>query len=149
MLSAITSAFHLLALAVGLPSVFLRGRALKGPLDAAGLRILFAADLWWGIAFVVWLLTGLVRAFGGLEKGSEFYLHSSLFWLKIALIVAVTALEVWPMLTFIGWRRAVQRGQAPDTSGARRLYVIDHIQMALVVVIVFVAAFMARGYGAG
>jgi putative membrane protein len=149
MLSAIASAFHLLALAVGLPAVFLRGRALKGPLDAAGLRMLFAADLWWGIAFVIWLLTGLARAFGGLEKGSEFYLHSSLFWLKIALIVVVTALEVWPMLTFIGWRRAMARGQMPDTSAARTLHVVDHIQMALVVAIVFVAAFMARGYGAG
>jgi putative membrane protein len=149
MLSAIVSAFHLLALAVGLPSVFLRGRALKGPLDAAGFRMLFAADLWWGIAFVVWLVTGLARAFGGLEKGSEFYLHSSLFWLKIVLIVVVTALEVWPMVTFIGWRRAIARGARPDTSRARTLYIVDHIQMALVVAIVFVAAFMARGFGAG
>lgn len=36
MISAIVSAFHLLALAIGLPSVFLRGRALKRPLDAEG-----------------------------------------------------------------------------------------------------------------
>jgi putative membrane protein len=149
MLSAVVSAFHLLALAVGLPSVFLRGRALRAPLDGAGLRRLFVADLWWGIAFIVWLITGLARAFGGLEKGSEFYLRSSLFWLKIALIVAITVLEIWPMAAFIGWRRAVARGQLPDTSSARTLYVVDHIQMVLVVVIVFVAAFMARGIGAG
>ena len=44
MTSAIVSSLHLLALALGLPSVFLRGRALRGTLDAAGLRRLFAAD---------------------------------------------------------------------------------------------------------
>ena len=36
-LSAILSSLHLLALAIGLPAVFLRGRALRGPLDDAGL----------------------------------------------------------------------------------------------------------------
>ena len=70
MLSAIVSALHVLALALGLPSVFLRGRALKGRLDGDGLRRLFAADTVWGIAAALWLITGLSRAFGGLEKGA-------------------------------------------------------------------------------
>jgi putative membrane protein len=147
MLSAIVSALHLLALAIGLPSVFLRGRALKGTFDGAALRRLLTADLCWGIAFVLWLITGLARAFGGLEKGSEFYLHSSLFWTKMALIGVVTVLELWPMLTFMRWRRDIGHGQVPDTSGAHALYVVNHIQMVLVVVIVFVASFMARGFG--
>ena len=50
MSSAIVSALHLLALAIGLPAVYLRGRALKGPLDADGFRA-FAAP---GYAKVVW-----------------------------------------------------------------------------------------------
>src|SRR5919199_4942063 len=69
MLSAVFSALHLLALAIGLPGVFLRGRALKGPLDETGLRRLFAADTVWGVAAGLWIVTGLLRAFGGLEKG--------------------------------------------------------------------------------
>jgi putative membrane protein len=146
-LSAIVSALHLLALAIGLPSVYLRGRALKGPFDADRLRRLMVSDTVWGIAFVLWLATGLGRAFGGLEKGTEFYLHSALFWLKLGTIALVVALEIWPMLTLIGWRRVIARGQAPDTSRARALFVINHIEMALVVVIVFVASFMARGFG--
>jgi hypothetical protein len=44
MASAIVSALHVLALALGLPSVYLRGRALKGRLDSDGLRRLLAAD---------------------------------------------------------------------------------------------------------
>jgi putative membrane protein len=145
--SAIVSALHLFALALGLPSVFLRGRALKRPLDREGLARLFAADNVWGLAAVLWVVTGLLRAFGGLEKGSAFYLASRLFWLKMALFAIVVALEIWPMVTFIGWRRALARGRVPDTSSAQALGHVNHAQMALVAIIVVVASFMARGFG--
>ncbi len=147
MIAAVVSALHLLALAIGLPSIFLRGRALKGPLDADGLRRLFAADTAWGLAALLWLVTGLLRAFGGLEKGTAFYLASTLFWIKMGLFVAVVALELWPMMTFLRWRAEQRRGLRPDTSRARTLYVVTHAELALVVIIVFVASFMARGFG--
>ncbi len=51
------------------------------------------------------------------------------------------------MLTFVRWRTQLRQGQVPDTSSARVLYVLNHIEMGLVVVIVFVASFMARGFG--
>src|SRR5689334_24674352 len=84
MLSAIISSLHLLALAIGLPAVFLRGRALKGPLDADGLRRLLASDSAWGIAALLWIVTGLLRAFGGLGRapGSTFTFPPS--WAKLA-----------------------------------------------------------------
>ena len=147
MIAAIVSALHLLALALGLSSVYLRGRALRGTLDTAGLRRLFVADNVWGVAAGLWLLTGLLRAFGGLEKGTAFYLASTLFWTKMALFAAILLLEIRPMTTFIRWRAGLRRGAMPDTSSARGLYVINHVEMALVVVMVFVAAFMARGFG--
>ena len=149
MISAIVSALHLLALAIGLPAVYLRGRALRGRLDAAGLRSLFAADTVWGVAALLWLATGLLRAFGGLEKGTAYYLASRLFWAKMALFVLILLLELPPMLAFIRWRTQLRRGQAPDTSRARAFYILNHIEMAIVVLMVFVAAFMARGFGAG
>src|SRR5258705_7255130 len=127
MTSAIVSALHVLALALGLPSVYLRGRALKGPLDRDGLRRLLAADTVWGIAAGLWIATGLLRAFGGLEKGSQFYLQSPLFWTKMALFVAVIVLEIRPMITFIRWRRTLGRGELPDTSGARPPHPLNHI----------------------
>lgn len=147
MTSAILSALHILALALGLPSVYLRGRALKGPLDRDGCRRLLAADTVWGLAAALWIVTGLFRAFGGLEKGSQFYLQSPLFWTKMALFVTVIILEIWPMVTFIRWRRVLRRGEMPDTSRARALYLVNHVEMALVVLMVFVASFMARGFG--
>jgi putative membrane protein len=147
MVSAVVSALHVLALALGLPGVFLRGRALRGPLDREGLRRLFAADNVWGIAAALWLVTGLLRAFAGLEKGTAFYLASTLFWTKLGLFLLIVALEIWPMVTFIRWRTTLRRGSLPDTSAAPRLYTLNHVELALVVVIVFVATFMARGFG--
>ena len=147
MVSAVVSSLHLLALAIGLPAVFLRGRALKGQLDADGLRRLLAADNVWGVAAGLWIVTGLLRAFGGLEKGSEFYLRSPLFWTKMALFALVLLLEIRPMVTLIRWRMRLRRGQAVDTSPARSLYTLNHAELAIVVVMVFVASLMARGIG--
>jgi putative membrane protein len=147
MVSAIVSALHVLALAIGLPSVFFRGRALRGRLDAGGLRRLLTADTVWGLAAVVWIVTGLLRAFAGLEKGAPFYLASPLFWTKLGVFAAILALEAWPMVVFIRWRIDLGRGRLPDTSRAHTFYVINHIEMGLVIVMVFVASFMARGFG--
>ena len=143
--SAIVAALHYLALAVGLPAVVLRDRALKSPLDDAGLRRLFAVDTMWGVAAALWVGTGLLRAFGGLEKGSAYYLHSRLFYLKMALFLAILALEVRPMVTFMAWRQARRRGARVDTSRARVLFQLNHVQLALAIVMVFVASAMVRG----
>lgn len=147
MVSALISSLHVLALAIGLPAVFLRGRALRQPLDAVGMRRLFAADNMWGVAAALWIVTGLLRAFAGLEKGSAFYLASPLFWTKMALFLVVLLLEIRPMATFIRWRAQLRRGQPIDASPARALYVLNHVELAIVVVMVFVASLMARGIG--
>ncbi|MCC6407189.1 MAG: DUF2214 domain-containing protein, partial [Planctomycetes bacterium] len=57
MVAALVSFFHLLALAIGLPAIHLRAKFLRQPLDAAGLQRVFKADLFWGIAAVLWLAT--------------------------------------------------------------------------------------------
>ena len=143
--AAVFSSLHLLALALGLPGVFLRGRALRGPLDDPGLRRLFVADTVWGVAAALWVLAGLIRAFGGLEKSSQFSLSSPLSRVKMALLLTVIALEIWPMVTFIRWRILRGRGQAPVTARAGALYAVNQTQ--LVLVMVFVASTMARGVG--
>src|SRR5438034_3124947 len=82
------AAVHLLALGVGLGAVWARGRALQAPLDVPALRRVFYADTWWGIAAVLWIGTGLLRAFGGYEKGAFYYLHNHFFWAKMGLLAA-------------------------------------------------------------
>ncbi len=147
MLRWLLAALHLLALGIGLGSVWARGRALRGLLDPVGLRGVFYADSWWGIAALVWITTGGARAFGGFEKGTFYYVHNSVFWTKMALLVLILALELQPMIALIGWRRAVARGEQPDTARAARFARISVAQAGLVILMVLAATAMARGYG--
>lgn len=142
------AALHLLALGVGLGAVWARGRALGGSqLDGPALRRVFYADNWWGIAALVWIATGLARAFGGFEKGTFYYVHNSVFWTKMALLAVILVLELQPMIALIGWRRAVARGAQPDVQRGRRFARFSFIQAGLVVLMVLAATAMARGYG--
>ena len=155
MASAILSALHLLALAIGLPAVVLRATALRELSESAArrapdpgvMRRVLAADNAWGIAAVLWLLTGPARAFGPLEKGTAFYLASPLFYVKLGLFALIFAIEIAPLVTFIRWRMALGRGATPDPRPASLFATLSWIEAALVVTIVFVAAFMARGFG--
>ena len=141
------AALHLLALGIGLGSVWARGHALRGSLDRVGLARVFYADSWWGVAAILWVATGLARAFGGLEKGTLYYLHNHLFWLKMVLLGLILALEVSPMLTLLRWRRELARGAQPNTSAAARLARVSFWQAGLVGLMVLAATAMARGYG--
>lgn len=89
-----------------------------------------AADNWWGLAALVWIGTGLIRA-----------------WMKMTLLALIIVLELWPMITFVKWRVRVGRDEQPDTSAAGRLAKISFIEAGLVVLMVLAATGMARGYG--
>jgi len=141
------AALHLLALGIGLGAVWARGRALRGELDAAGLRRVLAADTWWGIAALVWIATGLARAFAGFEKGTGYYLANHLFWTKMALLGLILVLELGPMMAFIRWRMQIAKGARPDTRLAARFATISFLQAILVVSMVLAATAMARGFG--
>jgi putative membrane protein len=143
------AAVHLLALGIGLGAVWSRARAFRGPLDVMGLKRVFYADTWWGIAAILWIGTGLVRAFGGLEKGSQYYIHNYLFQAKMTGLVIILLLEIAPMLALIRWRRQVARGVEPDTHSARKYATISTIEACLIVLMLLAATAMARGYGQG
>lgn len=142
------AAAHLLALGIGLGAIWSRARAFQGPLDATGLRRAFYADSWWGIAALLWIATGLTRAFAGLEKGSAYYLHNHVFWAKMVLLGIILVLDIVPMLTLIRWRMLVSRGENPDTSAASRLATISYVEAGLLILMILAATAMARGYGA-
>lgn len=99
--SAVVAAVHYLALAIGLPSIWHRARLLGGALDRECLRRVFLADSVWGVAAVLWLVSGPLRAFAGLDKGAGFYLGSWLFWLKLGLVALILAIEIPPMAGLI------------------------------------------------
>jgi putative membrane protein len=136
-----------LGLALSVASVWGRGRALAGRIDADTLRRALAADSVWGLSAIISIGTGLYRAFGGIEKGTAYYLGNHWFLTKMGLLLLILALEVWPMITLIRWRVASGRGQPPDLSAAPRIALISVIQAFLLIGMVFAATAMARGMG--
>lgn len=146
MLRWVVATAHLLALPLGLGAVWARSRALASADSPTGLRSAFAADTVWGLAAALWITTGLARAFGGLEKGTDYYLHDRVFYVKMGLLLVVLLLEIRPMVTLLRWRITVRRGGSPDTTAAPALARISRIQAGLVIVMVFAATALARGW---
>jgi putative membrane protein len=149
-LRASLSALHVLALALGFGAVFARGLRLRdlrrSTADAGVLRRLFQADNVWGIAALLWIATGLARVFGRVEKQPDFYLRNGFFWVKMGLFALVFALEIRPMMTFMRWRRERARGREPVAgTNLDALITLNNAEVALVILIPFTAALMARG----
>jgi putative membrane protein len=145
-LSWLFAALHFLALGIGLGAVWARGRAFVHLSDASSLRRVFVADNWWGVAALLWLVTGIIRLFW-LEKGTSYYFHNWIFLLKMGLFVLVFLLELLPMITLIRWRIRVKKGITPDLHGATLFARISTLQALLIVAMVLAASGMARGYG--
>ena len=142
------AALHLLALGIGMGAVWARGRALRRELDRGGLARVFYADNWWGAAAALWLVTGLLRAFGGFEKGTTYYLHNHLFVAKMTLFACILALEIAPMTALLRWRAALRRGERVVPNRARAYATVSMIETVLLALMVVLATGMARGYGA-
>jgi putative membrane protein len=144
---------HLLALGIGLGAIYARARGLhrltEGP---EAIRRVFAADTWWGIAAILWIASGLWRATAGTEKSPTYYWTNHIFYAKMGLLVLVIALEIWPMVTLIRWRKAAAKGTLPPAEVlgtlGRRLARVSDVQTLLVIAMVVAAVMMARGYGA-
>jgi putative membrane protein len=152
---------HLVALGVGLWAVLARGEALRqatGELPGTGaLRRAFKADTHWGVAALLWLVTGLWRYLGSIEKSTAYYNSNPIFLTKMTLFVVIIALEIRPMITLIRWRGEVARAGrgkieggtiAIDPAAAQKIATISYLQGAIVAVMVLTAVAMARGYGA-
>jgi putative membrane protein len=143
---------HLLALGIGFGAVFARGRAanrLKQSTES--LRTTFAADNFWGLAALLWISTGLWRAFGSYEKSNAYYWSNHIFLAKMGFLVLIIALEIWPAVTLVRWRRANGKGTLNANELATRGPVIARIsdvQLLLLVAMIVAAVMMARGFGA-
>ena len=152
MLRITLAILHLVALGIGLGAVWARARALgQSPLDRHAARRAFAADGWWGVAAVLWIVTGLWRLLAGTEKATAYYLSNHAFMAKLGFFAAILLLELWPALTLIRWRRAAARGGSswtPRAPSADRIRVISYVEAVLIIAMVCAAVMMARGYGA-
>ncbi len=139
------AALHLLALVIGTGAICIRASTLRGTLTEDRLGTVFRADAMWGMAALLWIGTGAWRAFGGIERGSAYYLSSTAFWIKMALLAGILILEIRPAMTITRWRKASRRGEVLALDDAPLLSRISTIQAVLVGLMVLAATAMARG----
>ncbi|MEM6928412.1 MAG: DUF2214 family protein, partial [Myxococcota bacterium] len=82
--------------------------------------------------------------FGGLEKGSAFYLNSPGFQAKMLLLGGILLLEIWPMVQLMRWRLAPS---TRDSANPRPLAWLSWVELALMITLLAAAAVMTRGLG--
>ncbi len=144
---ALASGIHVFGITVALSTVLWRGVALRHVADGRpeALASALRADNIWGFSALLMWGSGLWRAFGGLEKGITFYEHNGLFFIKLGVLAVMMLLESVPMLSLIRWR--LRRADAVDfdVDIARRLSAVSLAEASLIVLVIFVAPFMARG----
>lgn len=152
MLRITLASLHLLALAIGMMAVVLRGSALRESFTPSSLQRALRMDTIWGIAAALWVITGLWRLFGATEKPLAWYMANHWFMAKMSCFVLIVLLEMWPMVVLTRVRAALRKGldaAAIVVPAGTRIAVIGHVQATIALVMIFMAVSMARGYGAG
>jgi putative membrane protein len=121
---------------------------LRDELTVRSARKIQVADMVFGIAAGAVLVVGFVRVLY-FEKGAFYYFHTGTFMAKLTLFVVIGLASVVPTLEFLSWRSAVKQGQVPSVSAQklRSLRSIIHLELVGIVLILLMAALMAKGVG--
>lgn len=107
-------------------------------------------DLFYLVAAVLALTTGLLRMFFG-AKGAAFYYNNPVFWVKISLFIVVGLISIIPTLRFIRWSKRLHTASETvigdsELAGTAR---IIYVELGLLALIPLMGALMARGFGYG
>jgi putative membrane protein len=111
-------------------------------------QTLARVDMFYLAAAVLAFATGLARLFVA-ERDASFYFMNPVFYIKVALFLAMVLISVMPTLQFIRWNRALKTGEGRvlrgvDIETARRYIALEILLLAC---IPLVAVLMARGIG--
>jgi len=145
--ATVTAAFiHHLAAFVVVGALMVELVVLRNDLTIQSARSVLRMDRVYGIAALVLLVVGFVRVFNT-EKGSMYYFASGPFLVKLTLFIAVALLSIYPTLKFIGWRNALREQRVPDfdVGTRRKVRMLIHVELTLILVIILMAIMMARG----
>jgi putative membrane protein len=119
---------------------------LRQPLTLESARRLQMYDGIYGAAAGAVLIIGGLRVYF-FEKGWYYYLTNHAFLTKIAIFLVVGAISAIPTIEFMRWRKETQAGKVPtvDPAKMQRLRKIVHWELVGLMLMLFFAAWMARG----
>ena len=147
-MSALFAFLHHIAAFTLFAAVVVEFLVIKDSLTAASARRLLKTDAILGASAGVVLVVGILRVIY-FEKGWDYYSHSVPFIAKFSLFVLVALLSIYPTVKFMSWRAAIKQGQAPAVD-AKTLHTIRsflHAELVGIVILILMAALMARGIG--
>jgi putative membrane protein len=147
MLRLVLAAVHLSSLALGVLCLTRRERALAAAQRDEDLPAVFFWDNAYALVAITWLGSGLWRAFGGVEKGTHYYLTNHAFWSKMLLLAALLAVEGYLAATFVRFRIARKKNQAVSLAHKPRLLRLHRVEFWLVLGMIVMATLVARGVG--
>jgi putative membrane protein len=119
---------------------------LRQTLTVENARRLLTVDGIYGAFAAALLVIGLLRVFF-FEKGFAYYWSSHAFLTKLGLFIIVGILSIIPTVEFLKWRKDLKEGRVPlvDPARIKKLRQIMHFELTGLVLILFFAAWMAKG----
>lgn len=147
-MSALFAFLHHLAAFILFAALVTELVLIRSELTPSNARRILVADVIFGASAGILLVVGLLRV-AHFEKGATYYFHTWTFIAKLTLFIVIGLISIRPTLEFLSWRKAVAQGQAPSVSAdrLRLLRMIIHLELVGVVVIILMAALMAKGIG--
>jgi putative membrane protein len=148
MFAALFAWLHLLAAGIGAGLLLTEYWMCRRTPDRTQARLLGTVDLGYQLALIASLATGLARAiyYG---QAADYYLANRLFWLKIAIFLAIVLVAVAPTLQYIRWNREARSAPtfAPLTRDLERVRASISLGLGLWLVLPLIGILVARGYG--
>jgi putative membrane protein len=145
---AIMAFLHHLAAFTVVSALFAEVVLFKPPLTLTQARRVQRTDTVFGIAASVLLVVGLLRVMY-FEKGPGYYFADGFFLAKFATFVIAALISIYPTVLFLSWGKVLKQGLAPEIADIqiRRVRMCLMWELTAIVVILFCAPFMARGFG--
>jgi len=146
--AAVFAWLHFLAAGVGAGLLLVEYWVCRRIPDRLQARLLGQIDLGYQLALIAGLATGLARAlyYG---QDTDYYLANRLFWLKIAIFLAIVLAALGPTLQYIRWSREARAAPtfAPLTRDIERVRASISLGLGLWLILPLIAVLVARGYG--
>lgn len=120
----------------------------QSPLSFSRAKMIQKSDALYGGAAILALVSGFFRV-AFTEKGWDYYFSNWIFLVKILIFIGVGLLSLIPTIHFFRWRKALKSSQKPIISASeeRKIRLVIRLELALFLILPFLAALMARGIG--
>ncbi len=146
--TAIITYFHFVSIILLFVSLTAEKLLFKPSVDQKAAKKIMVFDSLYGIAALLLMTTGFLKFFL-YGKGSSYYLHNYLMWIKLGLFTVVGLLSIYPTVYFLKWRKIIKAGNEiviPE-SDYKKISIFIHIELAVAILIPLFATLLSRGFG--